>query len=204
MILTGFAADNGMSFDELVTTMENQVTVQEQEFFVANATQDAANITRTTQRDLDSSIIFGTLALIDRGIPNPTRSQVAKQSRKEFKRMSKSRPATISTTVTQKAAEGVKQIENDVFFGNRNRGAAVPLRKLEFWITRGDEKVRPAHIAADDQEKGLDGVFTVGGEQLRFPGDTSLGATPKNVINCRCSAVLVIDDSDTPSIEQVA
>lgn len=204
MILTGFAADNGMSFAELVDTMENQVTVAEQEFFVTNATQDAANITSTTQKDLDVSIIFGTLFLIDQGIPNPSRNQVAKQSRKEFTRMSRSRPATIATTVTQKAAEGVKQIENDVFFANRNRGAAIPLRKQEFWITRGDEVVREAHVIADNQEKNLNGVFVVGGEQLKFPGDTSLGASAKNVINCRCSSVLVIDDSQTPIIEQVA
>lgn len=203
IIMTGFASDNGMTFDELVTTMENSITVQEQEFFATNIAQDAANITRTTQKDLDASIIFGTLFLIDQGIMNPTRPQVAKQSSKEFKRMSRSRPSTISTTVTQKAAEGVKQIENDVFFANRNRGIAIPLSKQEFWITRGDEVVRPAHVAADNQEKNLNGVFVVGGEQLKFPGDTSLGASAANTIRCRCSAVLVIDDTKTPITETV-
>ena len=198
IILTAFAAENGMTLDELLTSMENEITVNEQTFFAANVAQDAVNITNTTQKDLDVSIIFGTLFLIDQGIMNPNRSQVANQSRKEFGRMSRSRPDTIAATVTQKAAEGVKQIENDVFFGNRNRGAAVPLPKRELWITRGDEKVRPAHIAADNQEKNLNGVFVVGGEQLKFPGDTSLGASAGNVIHCRCSAVLVIDDSKTP------
>jgi len=195
IILTVFAADNGMTFDELLTNMENDVTLREQNFIATNVRQDTVNITATTQKDLDASIIFGVLFLADQGIMNPTRAQVAKQSRKEFGRISRSRPNTIAATVTQKAAEGIKQIENDVFFENRNRVFGVPpLKKEEFWITRGDDVVREAHRNADNQIKNENGVFIVGGEQLKHPGDTSLGASAGNVIGCRCSAVLSIND----------
>lgn len=53
----------------------------------------------------------------------------------------------------------------------------------------GDSRVRPAHIDADSEQVPVDAPFQVGGEFLMYPGDTSLGATPGNVINCRCSAV---------------
>ena len=57
------------------------------------------------------------------------------------------------------------------------------------WVTVGDERVRPAHVAADDQIVNINQPFRVGGELLFIPGDTSLGATVGNVIRCRCAAV---------------
>lgn len=200
IILLAFAQTSGMTLDELIANMENEALVRTQEFTVSNIAEDNKNITSTTQKDLDTAIVFGTLLLADQGNLNPTRAQVSKAARKSFLKSSRSRPKTIATTVTQKGSEGVKQIENDVFFENRNRGFGVPLQKKEFWITRGDEKVRVAHVAADNTTKNANGVFIVDGEMLRFPGDTSLGASPGNVINCRCVSVLEIDDSKTPLI----
>lgn len=54
------------------------------------------------------------------------------------------------------------------------------------WQTRRDDKVRHAHRLAQGQAVDGDQPFTVGGEQLRYPGDP-LGS-PGNVINCRCHA----------------
>lgn len=54
------------------------------------------------------------------------------------------------------------------------------------WSTMKDEFVRPSHRAAEGQEQG-DGVpFEIGGYKLRFPGDTSLGATREETEGCRC------------------
>lgn len=67
------------------------------------------------------------------------------------------------------------------------------------WVTVGDDRVRgnPTgryanspfdHWSADGQRAELpDGVFTVSGETLRFPGDAQRGASLGNLINCRCS-----------------
>ena len=200
IILTQLADENGMTFDELVDDMEQETILRQQAFQQENIPISVDQITDTTQRDLDSAIILGTLLLAERGVTNPTRTQVAKAAKSEFKRITRSRPETISTTETQKAAEGTKQIDNDVFFANRNRGFAAPLQQREVWVTRGDEKVRPAHVEADNTEKTPAGFFIVGGERLRFPGDTELGASPGNTINCRCASVLVIDDRGTPTI----
>lgn len=61
------------------------------------------------------------------------------------------------------------------------------------WGTVGDDLVRGSHLAADfEEDEG--GIFTVQGEQLRFPGDTSLGASASNVIKCRCGAIMVIEN----------
>lgn len=56
------------------------------------------------------------------------------------------------------------------------------------WITMQDEKVRPAHAAAHGQTVRVDEPFIVGGERLRHPGDTGLGASHANTSDCRCVA----------------
>lgn len=55
---------------------------------------------------------------------------------------------------------------------------------INVWSTMLDERVRHAHQEAEGQERRVDQPFDVMGEQLRFPGDTSLGASLGNVINC--------------------
>lgn len=54
------------------------------------------------------------------------------------------------------------------------------------WRSAHDSKTRDAHAAADGQTVKFDQTFVVGGEELMFPGDTSHGASAKNVIQCRC------------------
>lgn len=92
------------------------------------------------------------------------------------------RVPTIATTETQYAAETAKATAVSV--------AAGPNSNLVYktWQTVGDERVRGAHRDADGQTVTADDSFVVGGERLRYPRDTGLGATPGNVVNCRCSA----------------
>lgn len=52
------------------------------------------------------------------------------------------------------------------------------------WRTRHDEKVRPAHKAANGQIQHGGEPFIVGGFPMRFPGDPK--APIELVINCRC------------------
>lgn len=55
------------------------------------------------------------------------------------------------------------------------------------WVTVLDERTRQAHVIADGQMVVTDKPFNVDGELLLFPGDSSLGASAGNIINCRCS-----------------
>ena len=68
---------------------------------------------------------------------------------------------------------------------------------LKSWISMGDERVRDpsrgsefSHLDENIKEVGIDDLFEVSGEKLEFPGDSSHGASPGNVINCRCAASL--------------
>lgn len=62
------------------------------------------------------------------------------------------------------------------------------------WDDAGDSRVRHSHHKMNGQVVGLDEPFkTPDGEFLMFPGDTSLGASAKEVINCRCRVKLKID-----------
>lgn len=88
---------------------------------------------------------------------------------------------TIVTTVENKA-------KDDSAKAAEKKG--VILKKC--WVTIGDHRTRDWHIQAGidygDVQKAIpiDEPFIVNGEKLMYPGDTSLGASPNNIYNCRC------------------
>lgn len=103
------------------------------------------------------------------------------------------RTAIIANVETQSPAEQAK-----LFTAQANAGIPIlPLQQVvvepkpvqKEWNTVGDANVRRAHAAADFQQRDQNKPFNVGGEQLKYPGDTSLGASLGNIINCRCAAV---------------
>ncbi len=53
------------------------------------------------------------------------------------------------------------------------------------WITARDERVRPSHVAAGGQARGMDEPFSVGGALLRYPGDPNAPAS--ETVQCRCA-----------------
>lgn len=63
------------------------------------------------------------------------------------------------------------------------------------WLATEDEHTRPWHRAADLQEQPWGTPFTVGPEQLMFPGDPTGSAA--NVINCRCVELLEVKGEPT-------
>jgi uncharacterized protein with gpF-like domain len=52
------------------------------------------------------------------------------------------------------------------------------------WTTVGDDKVRDAHAEAEGQTISMSESYSVGGEDLQYPGDPS--GSPANTYNCRC------------------
>lgn len=74
-----------------------------------------------------------------------------------------------------------------------NQGALTAMRNSglsweKSWVAVRDEVTRNAHAVKSPTDFiGLDQAFEVGGESLMYPADRSLGATAKNIINCRCS-----------------
>ena len=55
------------------------------------------------------------------------------------------------------------------------------------WIATHDSRTRDEHLEADGQIVENNKPFVVGGEELMFPGDNSLGASGWNLYNCRCT-----------------
>lgn len=62
---------------------------------------------------------------------------------------------------------------------------ALGLSGTKTWLATDDSRTRETHRLANGQTVSLDASFTVGDDELRFPGDP-LG-TPSETIMCRCS-----------------
>jgi len=109
----------------------------------------------------------------------------------ELQAYTAARAASIAATETQKATEGTKAATVREAQGMVAGGltAAAQLEAIKEWVPRNDSRVRPAHEAARFQRQPVRLPFVVGGELLMFPGDWSLGASPGNLVNCRCVAL---------------
>jgi uncharacterized protein with gpF-like domain len=59
----------------------------------------------------------------------------------------------------------------------------------KIWVATQDSRTRPEHLDASGQEVADNEPFEVGHEMLMFPGDQSMGASPWNLYNCRCTMV---------------
>lgn len=171
--------------EDLGLTIGEQVilTTALANFFARRAIQQSRIITETTQRNMRT---------VTQIVSSETEDQIerAVTGSALLSRTFPSREIGTASLETQAAAETTKGAEFDVLAGKRPLSLErtdKPLNKE--WVTVGDERVRSSHVAADSQVRLVNEPFNVGGEQLRWPGDTSLGATAGTVINCRCSAV---------------
>jgi HK97 family phage portal protein len=61
------------------------------------------------------------------------------------------------------------------------------LKLKKSWLATSGKRTRQWHKAANGQTKKIDEPFVVKGEKLMFPGDTTLGASGNNIIQCRCT-----------------
>lgn len=187
--LTAIAVVSGLTVAELMLKMRNEARTATTAMVRAAAVTSAREITSTNQREID--VLIGRA----RQVEGATQTSVAIGASREFRNRGRNRSPTIATTETQGIAEGTKQIERGVFVRNRNGlGASAaevePAEIFKEWVTRGDSKVRSAHIAADGQQVGPTEHFVVGGELLLMPKDPA--GSPGNVINCRCAAIDVV------------
>lgn len=133
-----------------------------------------AYILATTQNDINRAIN----SLVTSENPNNINSL-----KRFFLDSSLYRSDLIGITETQNAFELKKSVISDNFLTFDNH------RLEKSWITILDGREREAHADAFDQTVPSNGLFIVMQEQLKYPGDTSHGATPSNICNCRCSAV---------------
>jgi len=112
----------------------------------------------------------------------------AKAAHSKLKRRGVTRSATIAVTETQRAAEGTKQTTAEEI-GRTVAIVAFLTQITKTWITRMDHRVRVIHAFAEFQEVPASDPFIVDDEFLMYPGDTSLGASAKNTVHCRCNSI---------------
>lgn len=82
-------------------------------------------------------------------------------------------------------------------YGSHQAARATGLRLEKEWLSGNDFRVRTPprdefdHVHANGQRRALDDPFEVSGELMQHPGDRSLGASPGNLIQCRCVALYI-------------
>lgn len=150
---------------------------------------EASLILDTTQRDIQEDISNTIIEAAKEG-ESLDNAEVAERSRKKFVKNSKARSENIAVTETESMAELSKETELDTLAlaGATIGGIAIRDTVEKTWVTVGDSKVRLTHRAADMQTVSISQKFSVGGEQLKQPGDPA--ASPENRINCRCNMVI--------------
>lgn len=181
--------ENAQELNEIINSNLEALKVQ-------NLTISQKSISNTTQNDLQRSVKDIILAAAAANVVLNNR-QIARRARRKFNSLSSGRLKTISGTQTQQAAEGAKNEEASAL--NKNN-AVFPAAGVNFakslikktWMTEMDNRVRPAHVVAQGQVVNFREPFKVGGELLMIPGDTSLGASLGNIIECRCAAIITI------------
>jgi len=190
--------------EDILATEEENVAIESALalFFLARAGDQSRFITETNQKNINTAIQFGMTESAAQSVDGvtPSRRDTALLAGIDLKRKLAGRLSVISSTETQDPAEASKATEAEILSGldpSISVGTTQEGGVNKEWVTAGDEKVRTkpfSHRAADGQEVDISDVYVVGGQFLRWPGDTSLGATAANIMNCRCGSVYDTDD----------
>lgn len=167
------------------------------------ASASSRQIIDTSAEQMADSISKAELYMQQESMPI-SNDAVAALALEIFGRKIESRATTIAMTETQYVAETVKNIEADCLTNNKNSflvqaveqdaSLAVssymtdaPIGYEKEWLSALLPTTRPSHAAAHGQKVAPSELFYVGGEYLKYPGDTSMGATAGNVVNCYCA-----------------
>lgn len=156
-------------------------------YFEEHANRNANYIIDTTRKEATDAV-FRTTREAEQEGRSLDQDELALGASRAFSTRSITRSGTIAQYEVQDAAESSKFFEASLLA----TAAFLPVRK-NTWEAILDRRTRPAHANADGQEVTVGQPFAVGGESLRWPGDTGLGASLENTLNCRCSVQLIDD-----------
>ena len=147
-------------------------------------TQKIKQITETTQEDIALIVRSG----IKEG---KSEREIGKLIRAIATTKSASRAQTIARTETHAASQA-----------SANASAqATGIEMQRVWVASNGERTRDTHRAADGQMVGMNDTFTVGGSELRYPGDPNGPAA--EVINCFTGDTMLSCDSIKKSIRSI-
>lgn len=125
-----------------------------------------------------------------------TPDQIKKITGDMTNRYVKQRGETIGRTETLMAVTGAKHEAYLQALNKAGRDESLVTRR---WRAVGDRKTRHSHMILNGQVlQGMDTPFMAeNGDQLRFPGDRSLGAGAASVVNCRCDCAYSFDFAES-------
>jgi uncharacterized protein with gpF-like domain len=99
--------------------------------------------------------------------------------RKQTKRYSKNQALRLVRTESTNAANyATLQSATSIFPAQQ---------MMKEWVAGLDDRTRDDHAAASGQQVKFEEPFIVGGDLMMHPGDSSMGASSTNIVNCRCS-----------------
>jgi len=168
-----FEALNGKSLKDFNLDNFNEAVVT---YIKIGAADKVSGITDTSKQKIINIINKGVVDGL--GI-----EEIARTLDKEIKALNRIRARAIARTETIAASN----------FGSLQGAVLTGLELKKEWINTLDDRTRGTDPSDEfDHTEKIDSVpksqpFIVGGEELMFPGDSSLGASAGNTINCRCT-----------------
>lgn len=130
-------------------------------------------ITQTTQDILQGVIDDGIAAGLGY-------SEIAKNIRDSVYGFSKFRAERIARTEACSAVNfGSLQVAK--------QSEEFGLSLVKVWASALQETTRESHRSANGQRRKINEPFSVGGDRLDFPGDSSHDAEAGNIVNCECT-----------------
>lgn len=141
------------------------------------ATQQSGFIVQTMQEQLTGTV-------------NAQRDSIMGAIKSWLTETKKRIESSIVNTETQSVAEEAKR-DTVLYVASQVPSARDIISVDVKWVDVGDNKVRLAHQEANGQVRPIGDSFLVGGEWLRYPGDSK--GSPENIINCRCSLLTFIE-----------
>ena len=135
--------------------------------------QTIRGITRTTADNLRNTLREGI-------IQGEAPQDLTKRIQKVFK-------GTVRGTAARSRLISRTEVTKFFNFGTVEGWKKSGIVSTKMWYTAKDERVRPTHVEVNEQEVLTSGEFTVGGMQMKHPGDPAGGA--KEVCNCRCTLI---------------
>lgn len=179
--------------------VENGIDLSLLRFAESEPEERAPIISETTNGQLND-FTFAAIAEAALNGESPTNEQIAKEASSRFANRIPGRSAVIAISETLNATEGPRLIEAN---GLSDASVSVKIEDAESvllsralfreWLTRLDERVRATHKAAHGQRvRGAAAPFMVGSSLLMYPGDTSLGASMREIAGCRCFAATIL------------
>ena len=173
------------SFLFIETKQEENIDAEIVKYINEHSEKQSEFILQTTERELNNITAVVAASVILEGL-DLSSQQIAKRIEREFNNRAEGRIDTIAMTETQTPSQEIPYIEAlGVAAIAQTQGQTV----IKTWNTVLDEKTRPAHVAADRQEKSIKEAYIVMGERLPVPGSAALGASLSNIINCRCESI---------------